>query len=696
MLFKNLYQENSTMFRNNKRKKLSFILLYIVLIYLYQVNQLIAQISQEGSPISFSDTTCLPQNSVQCIILPGIDNDSLLTADSIVASTQETKILNFGAPISVNYGLVNSGTLETLSDSTRLWRLHLTSGGSHSSFLIFDKFYIPELAELFIYSEDRSQVLGAFTDKNNKPYGRFSVGPIHSESVIIEYVEPKTIDTVAEINIAAFIHGYKDVFKVHNKLGSSGACNINVFCPLGNGWCNERRSVALIVRLVATDFASICSGALVTNERRDSRPYFLTANHCLQQAPINVNDWLFIFNYQSPTCPNPSGSLATPFVIQGATLRANHEKSDFALLELTRRPPGNFNTFYAGWDNRNDKPQKNGRGIHHPSGDIKKISRYAKRPRKRTRLISGTLVKMWKVKRWAEGTTEGGSSGSPLFSPDKLVVGQLYGGKAACDGSGPNKKSDFYGRFDKSWDKKSGASNQLKPWLNPHGTGNFELAAMSGDEPCKTSYTFINANDLHTSVNIDGLNNIASAGTRTYNGVYEVTDQITASNNVTIQNGTSVEFNAGNLILLRPNFRAVEGCTFRARIEGCLRGCNTGVGKTGYEEDSPFVILSTDVMEEDYIAKEDIIDETSVSERSNSHSTNFSIHPNPTNGKFTLTIAGESKPTVYIYNTLGEIIYRTKLVSSELVVDLSSNPKGIYYIKALSGENVFVEKIIHQ
>jgi hypothetical protein len=88
------------------------------------------------------------------------------------------------------------------------------------------------------------------------------------------------------------------------------------------------------------------------------------------------------------------------------------------------------------------------------------------------------------------------------------------------------------GRFDKSWQDGSSASERLRDWLNP-SYSTIHLLAISGDEPCKSSYTFINANDLHTSDN-------STWGTRTYNGLYTASGTITTGNNVTIQSGTSV------------------------------------------------------------------------------------------------------------------------------------------------------------
>ena len=63
---------------------------------------------------------------------------------------------------------------------------------------------------------------------------------------------------------------------------------------------------------------------------------------------------------------------------------------------------------------------------------------------------------------WDLGTTEPGSSGSPMFDcTTHRVVGQLHGGYAACG----NDLEDWYGRIAVSWDAG------LSDVLDPDGTG---------------------------------------------------------------------------------------------------------------------------------------------------------------------------------------------------------------------------------
>ena len=76
---------------------------------------------------------------------------------------------------------------------------------------------------------------------------------------------------------------------------------------------------------------------------------------------------------------------------------------------------------------------------------------------------------MWTIDNWEDGVTEPGSSGSPLFDQNHRIVGQLYGGLAACSGNVNNGLYDNYGRFDVSWDLG------LSEYLDPSNSGTLVL-----------------------------------------------------------------------------------------------------------------------------------------------------------------------------------------------------------------------------
>ncbi|HKK20022.1 MAG TPA: lysyl endopeptidase, partial [candidate division Zixibacteria bacterium] len=290
-----------------------------------------AQISQGGSPVSFLRAA---KAAVPTVTMGAVDTQKLLAEDQ-----QQEKLgepYRFGYPFDVQYDLTNSGIWEDLPDGTKLWRLKISCPGAYSINLIFDRFHLPDGAKLYIYNEDHSQVIGAFTSANNKPYDKFATAPVKGDVSILEYSVPSNVGYPGELRVSRIVHAYKNVFfdrhvaKEALDFGNSGSCNNNVNCPVGLPWADQIRSVAMIT--TGGGFR-ICSGALVNNVRQDFTPYFLTANHCLG----GEETWVFIFNYESPTCANIDGP--TNMSVSGSTLLATNTYSDFALLQLSAEPP---------------------------------------------------------------------------------------------------------------------------------------------------------------------------------------------------------------------------------------------------------------------------------------------------------------------------------------------------------------------
>ena len=405
--------------------------------------------------------------------MPPVDVAALLEEDA-----QEEKQgvpFRFGFPHDVNYDLTNSGIWEDLADGSRVWRLAIKCPGAYSINIVYDLFDVPDGSRLFVYPGDRSMVLGAFGSHNNKEHGMFATSPTRGETCVLEYHVPPSADRTGQITISRIVHGYKDVFynrpgKDITGFGDSGECNINVKCPEGEAWQNEVRSVAMIV---TWDGTRLCSGALVNNVREDQTPYFLSANHCLGSE----STWLVIFNYESPRCDNVDAVNWES--VQGTTLRATNDYSDFALVELSEQPPDSYNVFYSGWD-AIDTAADSSVAIHHPSGDIKKISLDFD-PLVSTDYFLYVGESHWRVGAWELGATEGGSSGCPLFNYEHRIVAQLHGGQSACK----RLKPDWFGKFSKSWDYTDQPSSRLMDWLDPDGTG---TRSLDGLDPFKPSF----------------------------------------------------------------------------------------------------------------------------------------------------------------------------------------------------------------
>lgn len=443
-----------------------------------------AQISEGGTPPSFTlratspftpqSAWVAPADAVPTVQTKMLDVPALLAEDAI---EQEKGIpYRFGYPFEVTYDMTSSGTWDTLPDGGRLWRLRIECPDAYSINLVYRKFWLPPNAKFFVYDDNQDYVIGAFTERNNKEYGAFATAPVPGAVSILEYYEPPNTSEPGIISIQRIVHGYKDIFapstiKEATGFGSSGSCNNNVNCPEGELWQDDKRAVAMIL---TSGGYRICTGTLVNNVREDFTPYFLTANHCLGSE----TSWIFMFNYESPTCTNVDGP--TWMTVQGSIRRANSYGSDFALLELLEQPPDSYNVYYAGWS-AIDNAAQSAVGIHHPSGDIKKIS-IDYDP-----VVNANYggVQCWRVVQWDDGTTEPGSSGSPLFdSLTHRIVGQLYGGTASCD----SWTSDFYGKFSVSWTGNGTPATRLKDWLDPDSTG---ALVLDGLDPNGVTFTAI-------------------------------------------------------------------------------------------------------------------------------------------------------------------------------------------------------------
>ena len=260
---------------------------------------------------------------------------------------------------------------------------------------------------------------------------------------------------------------------------TSGSCNVNIACPEGQPYFTLGESIVRITVYVGV-FSGSGSGVLVNNTALDGKPYILTAEHNglnfftgAFATNDNLQNWEFEFNAHRPTCSNqqPPQNIIS---YTGCVLRmrsfdgGGNTGSDVALLEIND-PSFQASTHrFAGWSRQNTAPAS-GYGIHHPNGDVKKIS-FFNGP-----AVPGVFSQQstplhwrltWSATQSGHGVTEPGSSGSPIFDlSNDLVVGTLTGGAASC---ALRTAPDYYGMFWHQWDGNGSSSNrQLKPWLDP-------------------------------------------------------------------------------------------------------------------------------------------------------------------------------------------------------------------------------------
>lgn len=432
---------------------------------------LTAQIQGDGG-IPKNHKTALT-SQLKTVHFPEPDIQALRAEDAI-NDVEKTGPWRFGYNNDSWLNMQNSGEWYDLSNGGKVWVIRLECKKALTVNLTFEDLVIPEGNELYVYNQDKSFILGKFVEKHVYE-GQLGTELLPGSVAIVEYyVAPENTGKPVSLTIDKVTHGYRTAGEYMEKaLGESGNCNMNVNCPDGAAWEDQKRGVVMLV----SGSNGFCTGSMINNVANDGKPYVLTANHCYS----NPASWVFRFNWESATCSNPASSPSFQS-LSGAVLRARRVPTDFCLVEITGglqggTVPASYNTYFSGWDSSGDVPATT-TGIHHPSGDIKKISFDDQASSAVQAMGSSEANSCWRVQWDRNTTTEGGSSGSPLFDQNHRIVGQLWGGQASCSNtSGP----DYYGRVSMSWNPSGSiASGQLKYWLDPSGSG---TTVLDGYDP---------------------------------------------------------------------------------------------------------------------------------------------------------------------------------------------------------------------
>lgn len=239
-------------------------------------------------------------------------------------------------------------------------------------------------------------------------------------------------------------------------IGASGSCNIDIACVANQSPVAATTGLSTArMSFVMNGNSFVCSGQLINSIDAQGAPtqipYFLTANHCIN-TPIAAGTIQFSWFFEATSCRGGSAPNARTTTGGGALLYTS-ESVDVTLLRLNAPPPAGV--FLAGWDATPAMPGTSIVSLHHPSGDLTKFSagtlasygHFCDRVDRNgaCTLSQGSYLRV----NWAQGTTEGGSSGSGVYTVDATgsyrLRGVLHGGGASCE---TPSDPDYFSRFD--------------------------------------------------------------------------------------------------------------------------------------------------------------------------------------------------------------------------------------------------------
>tara|TARA_B100001121_G_scaffold250300_1_gene226219 strand:- start:3595 stop:6864 length:3270 start_codon:yes stop_codon:yes gene_type:complete len=402
----------------------------------------------------------LPVQAIEIVEIPRLDFAAIDAEDH--RRLAEGEPYRYAMPHPVTVSPANAGTWERLDDRTLMWRLRVMSTDATSINLAFERFELPATALLSIATTNGDVAIRPFTADDNNIHRQLWTPPVPGDDVVIELqIDDKDRNFVEESLMLTSVNvGYRGFYDVAAAPSRSGSCNYDVACSEADEWRDEIPCVAAI----STGGSLFCTGFMVNNVRQDGTPLFMTANHCgvnSGNAPSLVAYWNYEDDFSDPLdCPGSSsenGSLDQ--FTSGSTFRASGADSDFTIVEFNSAPDEAYGVAYCGWDAR-DQITDCSVAIHHPNTDNKRWSIDYDASEIYGYNTPGTTH--LRIIDWDLGTTEPGSSGSPLFDcTTHRVVGQLHGGYAACG----NDLEDWYGRISVSWNAG------LSDVLDPDGTG---------------------------------------------------------------------------------------------------------------------------------------------------------------------------------------------------------------------------------
>ncbi len=138
-----------------------------------------------------------------------------------------------------------------------------------------------------------------------------------------------------------------------------------------------------------------------------------------------------------------------------------------------------------------------------------------------------------------------------------------------------------------------------------------------------------------------------------------------------INNGAGAIYHAP-IVLLKPNFNAKAGANAHIYPVGCS---NTFIARQSQ------TVSNIENQEATIRVKKEII----------------TISPNPNNGIFKININEVSEGTIIVTDLYGFTVFKTEFKNqNEFEMNLQDNPKGIYIVKVVSGDQTYTSKIIKE
>lgn len=404
----------------------------------------------------------------------------------------------------VTIGIARAAAAESLAAPAFQWKavpgghaaqVAVTSPEASSLRLAIDLAGVPgEVEMVFFGSQDPARLegpvkVGDIADRTQPWWSPLTEG----ETQTVEFYVPAGRELARlPIAVLAASHVFTSPSSRFTKrgqdIGTAGACNVDVPCSTLASNSAFRNAVESVAQMVFNDagFTMLCTGTLLADGNAATQtPWFYSANHCFEnedppyknaaQMQTVANTLTTLWGFEASSCNSRTPRAGWSQVSGGATLIYANVTSDVLFLRLNGAPPSG--AFYSGWD---ANPLTAATGLvtlHHPEGDLKKVSQGSVLRFSAPGVGGGNAS--FTEARWSTGTTEPGSSGAGVWTSSSgqyYFRGGLWGGAASCS---MLSGSDYFSRFDQAYAALSGylgagvapANDYTDLWWNPGESG---------------------------------------------------------------------------------------------------------------------------------------------------------------------------------------------------------------------------------
>ena len=371
----------------------------------------------------------------------------------------------------------------------RTARLQATSPGALALRLALDTADLPAGAELRFFGDDASVVYtagAAEVAKVLESQPRYW-GPVtDGETQTVELFLPEGADSRwARPRLGAVSHFFVSPTGslAGAKIGESDDCEFDAKCISSPAAYLEAKNAVVRMLFQTGGSGALCTGTLLNDTDAATQvPHLFSAAHCFTSQSVASTLTTFWF-YEATGCGTGVLDASQRQVSGGSTIEFANAGSDVLMVRLNNAPPAG--AVYMGWNAATLTTGANILALHHPAGDVKKVSLGEVKGFGGSNLASGQFIKVG----YTDGTTEGGSSGCGLLTLSSTggyqLRGGLLGGTASCDNTGviaTAANSDDFSRFDQVFPSLQSflAPTATPPPSNVDYTGIYNDPAQSG------------------------------------------------------------------------------------------------------------------------------------------------------------------------------------------------------------------------